>query len=237
MLIDRTCEQCRQSFQVRAYRIQQGRGRYCSIPCRTAAQVTRVQRQCEICTTPFETHPSKIAKGHGRYCSPKCMGAAMRTTSEAFWRRVVRGKPSACWPWLGATGKAGHGRTLWQDRHHSAHRVAYELTYGPVPDGLQVCHRCDNAPCCNPQHLYLDTPAGNNADMWARGRGRSGPQIDPSCLPRGERHPNAKLTTAAVLRIRVQAAAGVRHRDLADTYGVSNGAIGAVVSRRLWRHV
>lgn len=196
-----------------------------------------VVRNCEQCGATFETRLSKIAVGHGRYCSNRCRGAARRTTPEAFWRRVMRGKPSACWPWLGSRRKSGHGSILWEDRHHSAHRVAYQLTHGPIPVGLHVCHRCDNAPCCNPQHLYLDTAAGNNADMWARGRGRSGPQIDPGCLLRGERHPNAKLSVEAVLSIRAQSATGARRRDLARTFGVSEGAIAAVVSRRLWRHI
>ena len=196
-----------------------------------------IQRTCEQCGATFAAHRYLVAKGYGRYCSRRCTGAALRTTAERFWSRVARGKRSACWLWRGATRGRGYGRVSWGRRTRSAHRVAYELTHGPIPDGKLVCHRCDNPPCCNPAHLYLDTHAGNTADTWARKRGRSGAQVHPERLRRGERHPNAKLTADAVLAIRAQHAVGRATSHLAATYGVSTDAIRAIVSRRLWRHV
>lgn len=71
--------------------------------------------------------------------------------------------------WTGATlkgyGQIGDGRCL-----RYTHRVAWELVNGPIPDGMHVCHHCDNPPCCNVDHLFLGTDADNNADMIAKGR-------------------------------------------------------------------
>lgn len=93
-----------------------------------------------------------------------------------FWAKVDRsGGADACWEWTAACFKAGYGAirltivgvTKWTE---TAHRVAYSLVYGQIPDGMYICHHCDNPPCCNPNHLFADTQAANVADMVAKGR-------------------------------------------------------------------
>lgn len=95
----------------------------------------------------------------------------MMTTEERFWSKVDRsGGPDSCWPWLAGRMRAGYGN-FWMDGHEKlAHRVAWELTNGPIPIGLCVLHRCDNAPCQNPIHLWLGTKADNSRDMVSKGR-------------------------------------------------------------------
>ncbi len=130
-----------------------------------------------------------------------------------FWAKVDRsGGPNACWPWMGARARRdGYGRF----DHDAAHRAAYRFATGPIPDGLFVCHRCDNPPCVNPLHLWLGAAADNNADRDAKGRhrqantpetaargDRNGARLYPERILRGERHPGAKLTDAEVARIR-----------------------------------
>ena len=117
-----------------------------------------------------------------------------------------------------------------------AHRIAYELAYGP-PEG-QVLHHCDNPPCVRPSHLYDGTHKQNMADRTNRGRTYRGPRANVENIPRGERNTNAKLTEAAVREIRaLYAAGGISQQALADWYGVNQTKISDVVRRKTWKHV
>lgn len=113
---------------------------------------------------------------HGSMCIAcrRRIGRFARPFAERFWEKVDRRSPDECWPWLGrARTSFGYGAfAIGRDRANRAHRIAWELTNGPVPVGLSALHRCDNPPCCNPAHLFLGTQADNIADMVAKGRHR-----------------------------------------------------------------
>lgn len=85
---------------------------------------------------------------------------------EAFWGKVVRGAPEACWPWRGFRKASGHGLTSYKSAPMHASRKAYILTHGTIPADKCVNHKCDNAACCNPAHLYLGTRADNMIDRF-----------------------------------------------------------------------
>jgi hypothetical protein len=91
-----------------------------------------------------------------------------------FWMTLDGGSADECWPWAGALAANGYGRVRRGHKSMAAHRVAYELYWEPVPEGLCVCHACDNPPCCNPHHLWVGTIEDNTQDMIRKGRNRNG---------------------------------------------------------------
>lgn len=132
--------------------------------------------------------------------------------------------------WRGTRTPRGYG-TLGSRR---AHRLVWELTRGPIPDGLWVLHHCDVTSCVNPEHLYIGDHAQNVADARARNRYRAPAKRNPR---RGSNGPTAKLTEDLVLEIRRLYAGGARQVDLAEQFGVIQPTISQVVRRATWTHV
>ena len=87
-----------------------------------------------------------------------------------FWRRVIPEPNSGCWLWEGAFNKAGYGNVSYDGEYTSAHRQSWVLTFRSIPDDLDVCHKCDFPPCCNPNHLFLGTQRDNMQDCSKKGR-------------------------------------------------------------------
>ena len=111
--------------------------------------------------------PKRFINGHGGYNWIKSKERAQPLETR-FWKKVAFGSEDVCWLWLGSKQRYG---VFYNSRHnYRAHRIAWILTYGPIPDGLLVCHHCDNPPCCNPKHLFLGTSSDNARDSVAKGR-------------------------------------------------------------------
>lgn len=139
-----------------------------------------------------------------------------------FWEKVKRGAEADCWPWTGFRKKSGHGLTSYKSAPIHASRKAWILTHGPVPSALSVLHRCDNAACCNPSHMYLGTRADNMIDYWqntppeqrgARGR--------PSVLDDGQ------LSTLWQMRKK-----GATLKECAEVFDVHHSTIWRYVTAR-----
>ena len=161
-----------------------------------------------------------------KYCSPPCYYVAKTGVSpESFWARVDR--TGVCWLWLGAKSPKGYGKVKWNGRDDRAHRVAWELSRSPVPDGMWVLHTCDTPACCNPLHLFLGDTLANNRDKAAKGR-----QVN------GERHKLSKLTESDVIAIReALSTRSVSRRGLASMFGVSRSLIDHIAAGKTWKHV
>jgi hypothetical protein len=95
-----------------------------------------------------------------------------RPLEVRFYAKVAFDGANGCWRWLGGqTRPGGYGRLyLGEGFVGVAHRISWEIHVGPIPDGLRVLHRCDNPPCCNPEHLFLGTSHDNTQDALRKGR-------------------------------------------------------------------
>lgn len=200
-----------------------------------------VERTCAWCKQPFMIEQARLKRGEGICCSRACSIAKRRHDreqrfEERFWSKVDQaGGSEACWPWVSATDRDGYGvfTIAGEGAHHTerAHRVAWSLARGPIPDNAPVImHTCDNPPCCNPSHLRPGTLADNNRDRAKKGR--SGYTGKP-----GEEARDAKLTNDDVREIRSLAASGVGIREIARRYSVAHTTISNAVNRKTWRHI
>jgi len=173
---------------------------------------------------------------------------AQATLLERFMSRVDTS--GDCWEWTAGRQEAGYGYFDVAGHRYRAHRVAYELAVGPIPEGMFVCHRCDNPPCVRPSHLFLGSQLDNVAD--ARAKGRLSPTIFDGTLPRlmlaakaahpeswarGERVNTAKLTADQVREIRRRVSAGASQSAVARQFGVGHTNVNHIVRGLSWRHV
>lgn len=132
---------------------------------------------------------------------------------QRFWRRVSK-NPDGCWEWDGHRSALGYGMTTYKSRSIGAHRLAWILTHGSIPEGMFICHHCDNPPCCNPAHLFMGSPAANSFDMKNKGRTRG---------RRGPGSAGARFTEDEVRSFRARyAAGGVSTHQLAREAGVAS---------------
>ncbi len=135
-------------------------------------------------------------------------------TGERFWSKVDCGEAGDCWPWMRCRLPSGYGKFGINRQTYLAHRVAYELTYGPIPPGLLVCHHCDNPSCCNPAHLFVGTNTTNFADMMLKGRSNH-----------GERNAMANQRYAS----------GVSLRQLTSEFVIGYAQLWNIVRRKYWK--
>lgn len=149
----------------------------------------------------------------GRTCTP----------AEKLAARIIR-QPNGCWDvqgWrLPHSGHVQINRTAEGLPVIRAHRLAWELAFGPVPDGMKVLHRCDNSRCANPSHLFLGSQADNVND----------------CVRKGRRNAfgRQKLQLAQVREIRMLAETGLRFGAIALRYGVARRTVRDIVNLKTW---
>jgi len=139
---------------------------------------------------------------------------------------VSLNEASGCWEWSGLKTPKGYGLVSIEGKKFRAHRLSYEFNRGKIPDGLFVCHHCDNRCCVNPDHLFVGTNEDNIADMVAKGR---------QARVSGSQNGSARLSAADVIAIRN--ARGIKQKELARQYGITQGQVSAIQLRKKWAHI
>lgn len=172
---------------------------------------------------------------------------------KRFWAKVDLGAPDDCWEWAGWCNSDGYGAITLAGKNTLAHRHALFLASGDRAVGLEVCHSCDNRPCCNPKHLFKGTRKQNAHDAMRKGRlargDRNGMVVHPESVQRGnrhwsrvrphkttrgERHGRAVLTEKQALAIK--RSSGLI-RVIAARYGVSKSLVGMIRAGKVWKHL
>lgn len=153
-------------------------------------------------------------------------GPKPRPATERLVGKVDVRSADECWPFTGFLNALGYGQMTENRTSVGAHRVAWRAAFGPIPEGMCVCHACDNPPCCNPAHLFLGTHADNMADAASKKRMWREPG-------RNEDNKHHKLSNGQVREIRVRyAAGGISQRGLGREYGVTQAQIWHIVHDR-----
>jgi hypothetical protein len=153
-------------------------------------------------------------------------------TIDLFWSKVLKGNPDECWEWIGAKFPQGYGLMAIGGRppkgkHIKAHRISYEINIGEIPDGMIICHKCDNPPCVNPNHLFLGTYQDNSDDKISKHRGK---------WLSGEDNASHKLTQSQVEEIRrLYIPRIVSTHKLAKQFGVDQQVIWSIVNYKTWK--
>lgn len=141
---------------------------------------------------------------------------------ERFWMAVGLQPFDQCWNWR-IRDSDKYGQLAVGGKRFRCHQLSWIIHFGPIPDGVQVLHQCDNTRCANPSHLFLGSQAVNMADMREKGR-----------ASRGERSASTKLTERDVLAIREARSEGKPMAVIAEGYGVSLSAVSSIVRRKTW---
>lgn len=143
---------------------------------------------------------------------------------QRFEAKIMPEPNSGCWLWTGAIQSGGYGSLIHKGRSWKAHRFAFVLYRGPIPNGQDVMHHCDVPSCVNPDHLSAAPTVENVRDLWRKGRGHS---------QRGGQNGNAKLTADSVDLIREYSHLG--SECLGHFYGVHSSTIRRILRGETWR--
>ncbi len=153
--------------------------------------------------------------------------------SDASMQRFIceasRKSETGCWEWSLAKGAGGYGVQYFRGKTHKAHRMSWTVFKGQIPEGVLVCHQCDNPQCVNPSHLFLGSHADNRADAVAKNRVfRPIGVLAPACI----------LSERVVRNMRATYASGrVTMKQIAERFRCSVPNVYRIISRQTWKHI
>lgn len=164
---------------------------------------------------------------------------------------------TACWNWIRLRDDKGYGRVGINYKVYFAHRISFFIATKKWPLGKMICHRCDNASCCNPDHLYEGTAKTNTLDAVGRNRtakgarhgsqthperlargDRHGTRIHPSYMPKGEEVWNSRFKEDDVRKMKSMYESGeFKQWQIADIFKTRQGCISKILNGGTWKHV
>ena len=188
-------------------------------------------RVCKYCNKEFMALQKEVNRGGGVYCNQSCVTAhknkkKAKDTIEIFQSNIIV-TDKGCWEYQ-VKGNSFYGKMTINGKDVRAHRFIYEYTYGVIPESMLVCHKCDNPPCCNPDHLFLGTSKDNTQDMLKKSRGNP---------PRGNKQPHAKLNEDKVKIIKKRLLNGGKIQEIANDFNVGRAAISQIKRNKNWSWV
>ncbi len=154
-------------------------------------------------------------------------------------------KTETCWIWTGYKDAKGYGRISFRDGkrviHIFAHRFSYSIIKGDIPKGMNICHKCDNPICVNPEHLFIGTTQDNVNDRVNKNRSakgiKNGTHTHPETRHIGSTHKISKLKERDILVIKEMAKAGLSHRRISKLFDISRPRISQIIKGIAWKHV
>lgn len=141
----------------------------------------------------------------------------MASVKERIVANSARDLKTGCWNWTKFIEKNGYAKTKHNGKSMWAHRVSYEQFVGQIPDGLDVCHKCDNRRCVNPNHLFAGTRLENMRDAEAKNR-----------IAKGKSLPHAKLSDLDKEQIISMAIAGIKYEKIGNKFGICKQSAGRI---------
>jgi len=187
--------------------------------------MSKTQQQLPLDLSELKRKPAQVVSMDDLVEGQGKKGARPVGFLVRFFQRFKKGQNDECWPWTGCRDARGYGkisigtkgknRKLWL-----AHRVAYIIHFGSLPEDREVCHKCDNPPCVNPNHFFLGTHQDNFDDAANKNR-----------LRFGSSHHNTKLIASDVIEIQKRyTSGGVTQAELASEYGISQPHCSKIIS-------
>lgn len=229
-IFSKKCQICSSSYTT--YRQE---SKVCGVKCRPLLFL-KPPKTCPMCFKEF--------KSQSRHCSSKCYGSSMKgTIKQKLWdnlnnqqkiehlrqhfdSRVIK-NAEGCWGYKGGKSKK-YGSIQFDNKSIPMHRASWIIHKGPIPDGMLICHTCDNPPCTNPKHLFIGTHKDNVRDMYIKKRAR---------ILKGEMAASSKLTKKQVLHIKKLLKEDVPLTQIANKFRVHIVTIHDIKYEKTWKHL
>lgn len=157
----------------------------------------------------------------------------MESSIDYLKNRMSVDSVSGCWNWNKSLDSYRYGSAWLNGKKILAHRASYQAFIGEIPLECNVCHKCDNGRCINPDHLFLGSQKDNMIDASMKGRFKGRHQS----FGKGENHTMAKLSEKDVLSIKEKLRIGIKQKVLAVLFGVKQCTIADISIGRRWKHI